>query len=38
MVNYLYRPSIEKNRAYANQGIAASNAVKKLLKTEAGGC
>ncbi len=37
MVNYLYRlEDIEKNHeAYANQGeIAASNAVKKLLKTE----
>ena len=37
MVNYLYRlDDIEKNHeAYANQGeIAASSAVKKLLKTE----
>ncbi len=37
MVNYLYRlEDIEKNHeAYANQGeIAASSAVKKLLKTE----
>ena len=37
MVNYLYRlDDIEKNHeAYANQGeIVASNAVKKLLKTE----
>jgi malonyl-CoA decarboxylase len=37
MVNYLYRlEDIEKNHeAYANQGdIAASGAVKKLLKTE----
>ena len=37
MVNYLYRlEDIEKNHeAYANQGeIAASNTVKKLLKTE----
>jgi len=37
MVNYLYRlDDIEKNHeAYANQGtVAASNAVKKLLKGE----
>ena len=37
MVNYLYRlDDIEKNHeAYANQGtVAASSAVKKLLKTE----
>ena len=37
MVNYLYRlEDIEKNHeAYANQGtVAASSAVKKLLKTE----
>jgi malonyl-CoA decarboxylase len=37
MVNYLYRlEDIEKNHeAYANQGeIVASNAVKKLLKTD----
>ncbi len=37
MVNYLYRlDDIEKNhQAYANQGeIAASSAVKKLLRTE----
>ena len=41
MVNYLYRlEDIEKNHeAYANQDeIAASSAVKKLLKTKAGGC
>ena len=40
MVNYLYRlEDIEKNHeAYANQGdIAASSAVKKMLKTEGGG-
>src|SRR3954463_15519195 len=39
MVNYLYRlDDIEKNHeAYANQGeIAASSAVKKMLKTEGG--
>ena len=39
MVNYLYRlEDIEKNHeAYANQGeIAASSAVKKMLKTEGG--
>jgi len=37
VVNYLYRiEDIEKNHeAYANQGtVAASSAVKKLLKTE----
>ncbi len=41
MVNYLYRlDDIEKNHeAYANDGeVVASSAVKKLLKSEGGGC